>query len=219
MEPNVAQPAGKTQTEPATQAAPRPAMPRGVQMDPIHLPTGIVSTGDARRLRRDLAALEELLQAVRLRTNAPVAKLPRLSRSLEEFASTNRLNFLLPDDRHHAAVFMDYVLRKAPVMRISFASEATRKFTTELVLWLRANFDSEMLVEIGLEPGIAAGSVVRTTDKVFDFSLIKHLAEKRPMLMEKLLGATQAPADPPVVPAPVDVPVDTPAEAPVGAAA
>lgn len=174
-------------------------LPRQPQMDPIRLPTGVVSTGDARRLRRDLAALEDTLQAIRLRTNAPVAKLPRLSRSLEEFASTNRLNFLLPEDRHHAAVFVDYVLKKAPVMSISFASEATRKFTTELVLWLRANFDSEMLLEIGLEPNIAAGSVVRTTNRVFDFSLIKHLAEKRPMLMAKLLE-TSGPVSHSVVP-------------------
>lgn len=190
------------QTAKPSQTAPVAALPRQKVMDAIHLPTGIVSTGDARRLRRDIAALEDTLQAIRLRTNAPVAKLPRLSRSLEEFGSTNRLNFLLPDDRHHAAVFMDYVLKKAPVMRISFASEATRKFTTELVLWLRSNFDSEMLVEIGLEPNIAAGCVVRTTDKVFDFSLVKHLESKRPMLMEKLLGTAVAPVAQTVHPAP-----------------
>lgn len=173
---------GSTETSPVQ-------LPRQVQMEAIHLPTGVVSTGDARRLHRDLAALEETLQAVRLRTNSPVAKLPRLNRSLEEFAATNRLNFLLPDDRHHAAVFMNYVLKSAPVLHISFASEATRKFTTELVLWLRANFDSDMLVEIGLEPNIAAGSVVRTTNKMFDFSLMKHLESKRDMLMERLLSA------------------------------
>jgi len=164
------------------------ALPHLKQADAIHLPTGVVSTGDARRLRRDLAALEETLQAVRLRTNAPVAKLPRLSRSLEEFASTNRLNFLLPDDRHHAAVYMDAVIKKAPVLHISFASEATRKFTTELIQWLRINFDSEMLIEIGLEPNIAAGSMVRTSNKVFDFSLMKHLEGQRAMLMERLLS-------------------------------
>ena len=164
------------------------SLPHLKQVEAIHLPTGVVSTGDARRLRRDLAALEETLQAVRLRTNAPVAKLPRLSRSLEEFASTNRLNFLLPDDRHHAAIYMDTVIKKAPVLHISFASEATRKFTTELIQWLRANFDSEMLIEVGLEPNIAAGSMVRTANKVFDFSLMKHLEGQRAMLMERLLS-------------------------------
>jgi len=164
------------------------AVPQEVKKDPMRLPTSIVSTGDARRLRRDIAALEETLQAIRLRTNAPVAKLPRLSRMLEEFASTNRLNLLMPDDRHHMTVFMEYVIKKAPVMHISFASEATRKFTTELVVWLRTNYDSEMLLEVGLEPNIAAGCVVRTTNKMFDFSLIKHLQDQRALLMEKLLG-------------------------------
>lgn len=168
--------------------------------EPMKLPTSIVSTGDARRLRRDIAALEETLQAIRLQTNAPVAKLPRLGRMLEEFASTNRLNLLMPDDRHHVAVFMDYVVKKAPVMHISFASEATRKFTTELVVWLRTNYDSEMLLEVGLEPNIAAGCVVRTTNKMFDFSLIRHLREQRSLLMEKLLGANNRPLI--VVPAP-----------------
>lgn len=170
------------------------------QKDAMKLPTSIVSTGDARRLRRDLADLEDTLQAIRLRTNAPVAKLPRLDRMLEEFASTNRLNMLLPDDRHHAAVFMDYVLKKAPVLHISFACEATRRFTTELIVWLRTNYDSEMLIEIGLEPNIAAGCVVRTTNKMFDFSLITHLKSQRSMLMEKLVGAKSRPLI--VVPAP-----------------
>lgn len=183
-------PNGQQQVPAAAPTTPAPTgLPRQNQKDPLRLPTGVVSTGDARRLRRDLAALEEILQAIRLRTNAPVAKLPRLSRALEEFAGTNRLNLLLPDDRHHAEVFMDYVIKQAPVLKISFASEATRKFTTEIVLWLRANFDSEMLVEIGLEPAIAAGCMVRTTNKMFDFSLLKHLQEQRPLLMEKLLGS------------------------------
>jgi hypothetical protein len=182
--------------------------PKEVERGPMKLPTSIVSTGDARRLRRDIAALEETLQAIRLRTNAPVAKLPRLSRMLEEFASTNRLNLLMPDDRHHMAVFMDYVIKKAPVMHISFASEATRKFTTELAVWLRANYDSEILLEVGLEPNIAAGCVVRTSNKMFDFSLIKHLREQRSLLMEKLLGGTERPAI--IVPAPAVVPAPDP---------
>ena len=184
-------------------------LPRQTQMDPVRLPTSIVSTSDARRLRRDLAALEETIQAMRLRTNAPVAKLPRLSRSLEEFASTNRLNFLLPDDRHHAAVFMDYVLKKAPVLHMSFATEATRKFTTEIIVWLRTNFDSELLLEIGLEPGIAAGCVVRTANKMFDFSLMSHLQQQRSLLMEKLLGTTAKPIET-VVPAPVATTIAAP---------
>lgn len=179
----------QAQASSANQPSNSETNPRQIQRQAVHLPTSIVSTGDARRLKRDLAALEDTLQAMRLRTNSPVAKLPRMSRFLEEFASTNRLNFLLPEDRHRAAVFVDFVIKHAPVMHISFASEATRRFTTELIVWLRTNYDSEMLIEIGLEPNIAAGCVVRTTNKMFDFSLINHLKEKRPMLTDMLLKA------------------------------
>src|ERR1035437_9757869 len=83
------------------------------QSTSMHLPTSLVSTSDVRRLHRELESLEDTIRAVRLRTNSPVSKLPRTGRGLEEFASTNRLNFLLPDDRHHAAVFVDYIMKKA----------------------------------------------------------------------------------------------------------
>ncbi|MBP9852887.1 MAG: hypothetical protein QG629_485 [Patescibacteria group bacterium] len=183
MEPNDAD----AQSVQVASAYPQPQAAQPLQMAPIHLPVGVVSTGDVRRLRREVSEMEDTIQAIRLRTNAPVAKLPRLSRALEELSSTNRLNFLMPEDRKHAAIFLDNVLSKAPVLHISFASEASRKFTTEIVMWLRANFDSEMLVEIGLEPNIAAGCIVRTTNRYFDFSLQKHLESKRSMLLERIM--------------------------------
>lgn len=172
----------------------------------MHLPVGVVSTGDARRLRRDMATMQETIQAIRIQTNAPMAKLPRMSRALEEFAGTNRLNFLLPDDRSQADAYLEYVLRKAPVMHMSFASEASRKFTTELVQWLRTNFDPDMLVEIGLEPNMAAGCVVRTSNKVFDFSLSKYLESKRELMMDLILGKTTEPQQVAVATAPGDTP-------------
>lgn len=162
------------------------------QREQMHLPTSIVSTSDVRRIHRQLDSLEDTIRAVRLRTNSPVSKLPRTSRALEEFASTNRLNLLLPDDRHHAAVFIDYIMKKAPVLRISFASEPTRRFTTELMVWLRQHFDPEMLVEIGREPAIAAGCVVRTSSKVFDFSLLEHMTAQRQLLADKLFDVRSA---------------------------
>ena len=162
------------------------------QSTSMHLPTSLVSTSDVRRLHRELESLEDTIRAVRLCTNSPVSKLPRTGRGLEEFASTNRLNFLLPDDRHHAAVFVDYIMKKAPVLHISFASEPTRRFTTELVVWLRQHFDHEMLVEMGREPAIAAGCVVRTSSKVFDFSLLEHMTAQRQLLNDKIFGVHTA---------------------------
>lgn len=168
----------------------------------LKLPVGVVGPGDVRRLQRELEQLEDTLQQMRLRTNAPVAKLPRASRQLEEFASTNRLNLLLPDDRQRTGAYLASALRTAPVLHMSFAAEASRKFTTEIVLWLRTNLRPDVLVDIGLEPTIAAGCVVRTPNHLYDFSLRARFDKQAGLLAEKLRGseaAAEQPAEPTVV--------------------
>lgn len=153
----------------------------------LHLPTGIVTAGDARKLYREIMKLQDTIQTLRLRSNQPLAKLPRFGRMLEEFAAINRLNFLLPQDRDDAQAFITDVIRQAPVLRISFATETSRRFTTELIVWLRSNYDRRLLLDIGLEPTIAAGCIVRTKNKMFDFSLINHLKSQRSFLTERLI--------------------------------
>ncbi len=158
------------------------------QAEPVglKLPVGVVGPGDMRKLKRELETLEDTLQQMRLRTNAPVAKLPRSSRVLEEFAATNRLNLLLPDDRQRMAAYVAQTIKSAPVLHISFAAEASRKFTTEIVLWLRSNLQADILLDIGLEPNIAAGCIVRTPSKQYDFSLRARFADHADLLAEKL---------------------------------
>lgn len=152
----------------------------------LKLPVGVVGPGDMRKLKRELEALEDTLQQMRLRTNAPVAKLPRSSRAVEEFAATNRLNLLLPDDRQRMAAYIAHTIKNAPVVHMSFAAEASRKFTTEIVLWLRSNLQADILLDIGLEPNIAAGCVVRTPSRQYDFSLRARFVEHADLLAEKL---------------------------------
>ena len=152
----------------------------------LNLPVGIVGAGDLRKLRRELEQLEDTLQQMRLRTNAPVAKLPRASRAIEEFAATNRLNLLLPDDRQRMGAFLAHTIQSAPVLHMSFAAEASRKFTTELVLWLRTNLQPDILLDIGLEPNIAAGCTLRTPSHQYDFSLRARFAAQAGLLGEKL---------------------------------
>ncbi|MFA5003715.1 MAG: hypothetical protein WC498_00335 [Candidatus Saccharimonadales bacterium] len=152
----------------------------------LNLPSGVVTPGDVRRLRRELKNLEDSLQQMRLRTTTPIAKLPRLGRQLEEFSSTNRLNMLLPDDRQRSAAFLEHTLGHAPVLHIAFATEASRSFTTQIVLWFRQNIQNDVLLSIGLEPSIAAGCVLRTPNKQFDFSLRSHFAKQTNLLVDKL---------------------------------
>ncbi|HET6924850.1 MAG TPA: hypothetical protein VFH39_03415, partial [Candidatus Saccharimonadales bacterium] len=141
---------------------------------------------DVRRLRRELENLAESLEQLRLRTKAPATKLPRASRLLEEFAATNRLNLLLPEHRELAAAYCASVLEHAPVLRMSFAAEPSRTFTTRLIVWLRSNLTDDVLLEIGLEPTIAAGCILRTPRKQYDFSLRARFEAQAGLLAQKL---------------------------------
>jgi hypothetical protein len=154
----------------------------------LQLPVGVVGPGDVRQLRRNLEDLEDTLQQMRLRTKSPVAKMPRASRLLEEFAATNRLNLLLPDDRQRTAAFLDGTIAHAPVLHMSFAAEASRAFTTELVLWLRKNIHPNVLLTIGLEPTLAAGCMLRTPNKQYDFSLRARFEAQAGLLAKQLHG-------------------------------
>jgi F0F1-type ATP synthase delta subunit len=56
----------------------------------------------------------------------------------------------------------------------------------KIVTWWRENIDPFVLVEIGLQPNIAAGCLVRTSNRQYDFSLRRRLQAKKADLAKYL---------------------------------
>jgi F0F1-type ATP synthase delta subunit len=82
--------------------------------------------------------------------------------------------------------FLEVVYTQAPRVHVSFASDPSAAFTAKIVQWFRDSVHRAILVQVGLQPTIAAGCVVRTTNKSFDFSLRHHFDEQRELLLEAL---------------------------------
>lgn len=152
----------------------------------FELPTIIFGPVEVRRLQRELEALEDFLQQAAIREPGKQPHLPRTSRILEVLAETNKLNLLLPADQQHLSVFLKDVAAKAPVVHMSFAADPSATFTAKIVAWLRTNIHPYALVQLGLQPTIAAGCIVRTTNKTFDFSLRNRLRDRRSQLVQSL---------------------------------
>lgn len=131
-----------------------------------------------------MEALEEYLHRAALRKEE--VKLPKTSRVLDQLAEANEVDLLDKEARQHLNALLESVQQHAPVLHISFAAEPSAAFTAKVVGWLRANISQYTLVQIGLQPSIAAGCVVRTTNKVFDFSLRQYLSEHRDLLKKSL---------------------------------
>ena len=154
----------------------------------LKLPLQVVSPYDVNRLIRELEGIEDFVRQSTIRQPGVGVKLPHTSRLLEDFAVINKLNFLQSADRSAAGSFLTEVNQKAPTIHISFAADPSAVFVGKIILWLRTNIHPSLLLRIGLEPTIAAGCVVRTTNKQFDFSLRQHFNAKKGMLVGLIDG-------------------------------
>lgn len=158
----------------------------------LQLPLQIIGKMDVARIIRELEGLEDWLTQSAIRKSEEGAVLPRTSRLLEEFAAFNHLNFLKTEDRQSAQKFLKGILESAPVIHISFASDPSAAFTNKIIAWLRNNIDPQILLNVGLEPSIAAGCVIRSGNRQFDGSLRQSFAAQRQLLSYLITGKSEA---------------------------
>lgn len=138
----------------------------------------IATLSDLRRVRRELEELDEYLHAAALRQGGKEVKLLSTSRLLEDVAADSGLNLLKKTDRDRLKKFLTLLIQKAPVIHMSFASEPSAKAMAKIVSWLRTNIHPQVIVSIGIQPSIAAGCIVRTPNRQYDFSFRRSLDMK-----------------------------------------
>ena len=107
------------------------------------------------------------------------------SRSLKQLFELNDLEI---NDRNLEKVRdqLRELRAKAPVIKVSFADEPDLKITEQLVDWFRKEISPNVLIQVGIQPMIAGGMMLRTPSKVFDFSLRQFLMNNRDKLSEAL---------------------------------
>lgn len=153
----------------------------------LRVPALITSPSDVARLHREIGALHEYLEQQKYRPSGqPAAILPKVSLLLDELAQSNKLNLLESATREHLIAFLKDLAEHAPVLHISFATDPSPDFLQKIVLWLRQNIHTSILVQVGMQPTIAAGCVVRTTNKYFDLSLRRSFAKHGDELIKAL---------------------------------
>ncbi|HSX35666.1 MAG TPA: hypothetical protein VLH84_01890 [Patescibacteria group bacterium] len=165
------------------------------------LPLLVFGVVEVRRLKRELEALDEFMRQAAIREPGTQPTLPRLSRMCEALASVNNVNLLLSEHLKATQAFLDELEDEAPNIHMSFATDPSSAFTAKLVAWLRANIHPYLLVEVGLQPTLAAGCVARTNNKMFDMSLRNRFTNSEKLLLESFaLALTPNPSEVPPVP-------------------
>jgi F0F1-type ATP synthase delta subunit len=155
----------------------------------LNLPTFVVSQADVAKLQRELNGLNDFFTTAKARQTGTAMQLPKLTRILNQLAHENRINLLEEADRNKLAAALAELYEQAPSLHISFASEPSPKALETLVVWVRTNIHPHSLIQIGLQPSIAAGCFLRTPNKVFDMSLRTTLKNSEPYLVKLIAGA------------------------------
>lgn len=157
----------------------------------LKVPLSVITKLDMLRLVREATAVNEYLMQAALRSGgAPMQQLPKLSRMLDDTTRANGVNLL--DGGHRAALLkeLENLKANAPIVHVSFAAEPSAAFLITLVTWMRQNINERLILQVGIQPQIAAGCILRTENKLFDFSLRANFTSKREAL-SAMLGAVK----------------------------
>lgn len=158
----------------------------------LALPDTVVSKTDLLRMLREVESVDDFFVQAKLRSSGSAMQPPRSSQQLEELAKSNGVNLLDEAQRKAFRQAIKAATDSAPVVHMSFASNPSSRFMAEIISWFRREVHPLTVVQIGLQPSIAAGCIVRTTNKYFDLSLRRHLVGQESKLIEQINGA---PAD------------------------
>jgi hypothetical protein len=187
------------------------------QVNQIQLPDRLISSVDLSRTLRELKALDDSLHQAELRKPGEPTQLARSSATLEELAQINNIALTDKAQREQLIAIMQAFYEHAPRVHMSVAVEPSARFTQQVTIWMRKNINPVLLIEVGLQPTLAAGCMLRTSNKIFDMSLRHRFIESRHILFEKL-GVDSEPVLQPEL-ATVSQAVAQPAPEPVAAVA
>lgn len=156
----------------------------------------ILTDVDLARVLRELRQVDDYFHQSELRTKGKPSKILKTSRIIEDIAIENNLSILESKHRKLLIKQLELINEHAPIVHFSFPTEPSRQALANLSRWLRQSINHYALVQVGLEPQIGIGCVVRTDNKIFDCSLKNRLKEKKSVLKDSLRQFSSISANP-----------------------
>ena len=156
-----------------------------LKLDDIKLPISLNSRHDVNMVCQELRGIIDVAEQNNLRQTSS-ATLPEISGLLKELATENNVNLASTDESQKLLKLIELVRDKAVQIHVSFAAEPPVDIMKKLIVWFRSEINPKTIINVGLQPSIAAGVVVRTPNKLFDFSLRQHLISNQDKLKAAL---------------------------------
>ncbi|MCA9333736.1 hypothetical protein KC963_01695 [Candidatus Saccharibacteria bacterium] len=155
----------------------------------VTLPLAVVGKTEVLHLIQEIDALDTFFAQAKIRSAGSAVVPPKLSQLLEELAKQNDVNLIQEESRKILKAGLEHIIAHAPTVHISFATTPSQRFLSKVTAWFRKEIHSDTLLQVGLQPSIAAGCMVRTTNKFFDLSLRRFLTGQTEKLASEFSGA------------------------------
>ncbi len=156
-----------------------------LQPSSFKLPNTVAQLIDIGHIQHELSLIDEHLNQAAIKDpNRQVVV--KTSPKLSDLLSANNIDITTKSQRALLIGSLEELRKSAPVVNISFSSEAGDEFIEQIVNWFRTEVHQHCLVVVGLDPSIGIGSIVRTANKIFDFSLKNQLKATHELLEDRV---------------------------------
>lgn len=164
-------------------------------MAQLKLPNSIATKSDLVAVLRNVDdVLDNYIEnRVRDQEGVDFKSRPDVTSNLAELVSINNLSVSV-DTLKALKDWLTHLNEHAPVIRFTFASDPSTEFVSGIVNWLRQTTGQFVIVRYGIQPSIAAGCLMYTPARRYDFSLRQHLLNSDDVFVKAL---TKAVADNP----------------------
>lgn len=146
----------------------------------LELTEEVITTLDLSRVIRELEKLDDFLHQSGLR--GKTENLPKITESLRAISQANKVSLTNSEQRKHLLSLLNELKAASKKVHISFAVEPSPAVIKKIAVWMRQNIDKQLILDVGIQPTISVGCVVRTKNKVFDMSLRNRFSESKKIL-------------------------------------
>lgn len=151
----------------------------------------VVSSMDIGRLVHETEKLDEFLYQTHLRSPGSSMAMPKTTSTLEKLAEANGMSLTDATHRKHLIGNLLALRTNGKKVHISFAVEPPSSVVQKILAWMRQNIDGNLIMEIGVQPTVSVGCIVRTTNKVFDMSLRNRFRDSKELLGRLVEGSNE----------------------------
>lgn len=179
-----------TRMRPRHRATRTTSVADSIDFSTLILPSSIVGKRDMAHLVDEVERVDNALTTTLVRARIGKRHHDKItfSQQLSDFLEKNELSLDEPKERRMVLRQLRLLKDKAPVVHVTFASAVDYQSLQRLARWFRTSISSQVVIEVGLQPGLIAGVYVRTPNHIHDLSLRATLKEKKGVLLDDIRG-------------------------------